>query len=75
MESNDLVVVYSYADAMEAEMIKNVLQAEGIRSFISGEEAAANLGLAPFASDVLVPAMDADRARKLIEAHEMHRKK
>jgi hypothetical protein len=70
MESTDLISVYSLQDATEAQMIKNFLHAEGIRCFLSGEATAANLGLPVFTVDILVPAIDADRAGKLIECHE-----
>ena len=75
MAPNDLVVVCSLTDAIKAEMIKNMLRAEGIRCFLGGEATAANLGLSAFETDVLVPAIDGDRANKLIEAHESHKRK
>jgi hypothetical protein len=70
MESSDLVTVYTLTDAVRAEMIENSLRDEGIRCFLEGEEAVANLGIAPFEIRVMVPAADADQARKLIELHE-----
>jgi hypothetical protein len=70
METNDLIRVYTLTNATHAEIIKNFLQEEGIRCFLDGEESAANLGLSAFEINVMVPAGDADRARKLIESHE-----
>jgi hypothetical protein len=72
MESTDLVVVASVPDLTTAELIKNMLNAEGIRVFLGGEESSGNLGIAAFETDVLVPAIDSDRARKLIAEHEGH---
>ena len=70
MEPSDLISVYSLRDVTKAEMIKNMLHVEGIRCFLNGVSTAANLGLPIFSVDILVPAIDADRAGKLIEAHE-----
>jgi hypothetical protein len=70
MESSDLICVYSLTDVSKAEMIKNLLRTEGVRCFLAGEATAANLGLAVFRIDVMVPALDGDRASKLIESHE-----
>lgn len=67
MEASELIVVYTAKDPNEAEIIHNALQAEGIASFIEGEHQAGLSGI--FDVKVLVPAIDADRARKLIETH------
>jgi hypothetical protein len=75
MEYSDLVSVYTLTDPKRAEIIKNFLEGEGIRCFLGGEEAAADLGLAAFEISVNVRAGDADRARKLIEKHEPPKKK
>jgi hypothetical protein len=72
VNTSDLVNVYSLTDATKAEIIKGFLHGEGIRCFLGGEQAAANLGIPAFEVDVMVPAGDADRARKLIERHEKH---
>jgi hypothetical protein len=72
MESSDLVVVATVPDMTTGELIKNMLRAEGIRCFLGGEESTGNLGIPAFSTDVLVPALDSDRARKLIAEHERH---
>jgi hypothetical protein len=69
VETSDLIRVYTLTNATQAEIIKTFLQEEGIRCFLDGEEAA-SLGLSAFEINVMVPAGDADRARKLIESHE-----
>ena len=71
MEINDPVCVYTLNDGIKAEVIKNYLHAQGIRCFLDGENAG-DLGLNAFAIRVMVPAIDADRARKLLERHEPH---
>lgn len=70
MHARDLVAVYSLADANKAEVIKNALEAEGIRCFLDGAKTAGQMGIAAFEVRLLVPAEHADRARKLIESHE-----
>jgi hypothetical protein len=70
MELTDLVTVYTVADPVQAEIIKNALNAEGIRCFLDGLHQAGETGLLAFDIKVQVPAGDADRARKLLEAHE-----
>jgi hypothetical protein len=69
MDCNDLVNVYTVVEPVEAEIIKNFLRAEGIRCFVDGEHQAGIQGIAAFEIGILVPAADADRARKLIQKH------
>jgi hypothetical protein len=73
MEIDDLETVYTLTDANQAEVVKNFLQSEGVRCFLDGEQAG-SLGLSAFTIRVQVRAGDADRARKLIESHEHHKK-
>jgi Putative prokaryotic signal transducing protein len=70
MEMQDLVPVYSAADPITAEIIKNMLDAEGIRCFIDGENQAQLTGLTTMEIKILVEPERADEARKLIEEHE-----
>jgi hypothetical protein len=74
MDPVDLVPVYTVSTPVAAEIIKNFLHGEGIRAFIENEDQAAFQGLTAFEIKILVPALDADRARKLIEQHEPHKK-
>ena len=72
METSTLVSVQTLTNAIKAELIKNMLEEEGIRCFLDGEEASANLGLAVFEINVMVPTADEERARILIDEHEHH---
>lgn len=68
METNDLVTVYTLNDPNKAEIIKHALMAEGIACELEGESQAGFTGL--FEIEVVVKAIDADRARKIIESHD-----
>jgi hypothetical protein len=70
----DLVSVYTVSTPPAAEIIKNFLRGEGIRSFIENEDQAALPGLTSMEIRILVPAEHAGRARKLLEQHEAGRK-
>jgi hypothetical protein len=71
MDIHDPVCVYTLSDPVRADLIKNYLQSEGIRSVLEGHDQG---GLFPgfIAVDikVLVGAGDADRAARLIKEHE-----
>jgi hypothetical protein len=71
MDRNDaLVAVYTVANPVKAEIIKNALAEEGIRCFIEGENQAGEAGLIGIAIRLFVPADVAERAAKFIEQHE-----
>jgi hypothetical protein len=70
MECSDLVTVYTVANPLEAEVIKNALNAEGIRCFVAGGHQAGEVGLTAFEIDIQVAAEDSDRATKFIRSHE-----
>jgi hypothetical protein len=67
VEADDLVTVYTAANNVEAEIIKNALKREGIKAFVEGSYQAGEAGLVGIPVTVQVPAEDADRARKYIE--------
>ena len=67
---SELVPVYSAANPVEANVVKNALEAEGIRCFLDGAEQAAEVGLSAFAIKLLVPTEDVEKARLFISAHE-----
>jgi hypothetical protein len=73
MDIKDPVRVYSAGDAFEAEIVKNALEAEGIRCFLEGENQAALPGNPALGVHVWAEAGKADQARQIIEAHEAHR--
>lgn len=62
-----MVEVYTLNDAALAEIIKNMLEAEGIPTHIDNRSQAGFTGILTAA--IMVRAMDADRAQKLIESH------
>jgi hypothetical protein len=70
MDTNDLVAVYTVANPVKAEIIKNALAEEGIHCFIEGENQAGEAGLIGIAIRLLVPAGEAKQAAKFIEQHE-----
>jgi hypothetical protein len=74
MDPKELVPVYTVSAPAAAEIIKNFLHAEGIRSFIENEDQAGLEGLSGNAIRILVPAERADEARKLIRQHELNKK-
>jgi hypothetical protein len=65
--SDDLVVVRVVSDPYLAEMIKNQLNAEGIRCFVGGGNQGGFVGLSATEIQILVRAVDADRAAKVLE--------
>ena len=68
MESDEPVTVYTVNNPYEAEVVKTVLQGEGIFCQLDGEGQA---GLSDILEiGVLVRARDADRARKIIRQNE-----
>jgi hypothetical protein len=70
MESQEPIVVYTVTDPNVAELIRNALHEEGIVCEISGESQAGLAGVLEI--DILTRAIDADRARKIIEELEAH---
>jgi hypothetical protein len=67
-DTREPVPVYTVKNANQAEIIKNFLKGEGIACSIEGEGQIGLAGILDMA--ILVPAEDADRARKLIMEHE-----
>jgi hypothetical protein len=70
MASDDLVVVYTVANPVKAEIIKTALEGEGIRCFIEDENQAGGAGLIGLPIRLFVPANQAERAARFIEEHE-----
>ncbi len=68
MNADELVTVYSDKDVTRAEIVKNFLEADGIRAFLAGVNQGALSGIV----DVLVQvaAADAERAEEVIDFHE-----
>jgi hypothetical protein len=70
MDYNELVTVYTVSNPVEAEIIKNALQGEGIRCFIEGANQAAESGLMGIEIKLQVPAHDVDKAVRFLKKHE-----
>ena len=69
MDSTETVEVYSTFRPAEADIIANMLQAEGIDARAAGEAQGSFTGATPEVT-VMVHAADADRARQLILDHQ-----
>src|SRR5262245_18523764 len=65
--NNDLLKVYTTRTAPEAEMVRNLLESEGIPAQAAGEMQGGFAGVLEI--PVFVQAADADRALTLLEAH------
>jgi hypothetical protein len=70
MSMQDLVTIYTVSNAIEAEIIKNALEDEGIHCEIEGGHQAGEAGLIGIEIKLQVPSADADRAEKFIRRHE-----
>jgi hypothetical protein len=68
VDPDELVTIYTAREPTLAELIRNELEAEGIRCEVSGENQGGLAGVLNV--DVLVRACDADRARLFIKEHE-----
>ncbi len=70
VKEKDLVTVFTLDNPVKAEIIKNALQADGIRCFLDGANQAAEAGLMALQIQVQVSAENVSRATKIIESHE-----
>jgi hypothetical protein len=69
MDTSEPVEVYSTFNPAEAEIIKNMLEAEGIEAEVGGETQGGFPGATPEVT-IMVRGGDAGEARKLIRAHQ-----
>lgn len=72
MDHSEPVDVYQAINAVEAEIVRGMLDAEGLRAEVAGNIQGGFTGAIPEIS-VMVAAVDADRARALIQAHQASR--
>jgi hypothetical protein len=70
MDSQNLVTVYLAPDSIKADLIKNMLEEEGIRAITESQVPALFEGSLMVDVKVLVEESQAEAARKLIEVHE-----
>jgi hypothetical protein len=69
MDHSEPVDVYEAMNPAEAEIIRGMLEAEGVRAEVAGNMQGGFTGTLPEVA-VMVPAVDAERARDLIRAHQ-----
>jgi hypothetical protein len=67
------VVVYTTTNLAEAEILKNVLEGEGIRCDLDGENQGGFAGVVDVR--ILVRAWDEERARQVLASHGHHRER
>jgi nucleotide-binding universal stress UspA family protein len=67
LNADDLATVYSVANAVEAEIVKNALANEGIRCTLESPQQGGIAGMMMFPIKIQVRAADADRAAKLLK--------
>jgi hypothetical protein len=70
MDLHEAVVVHTVTNPVEANLIKNLLQTEGIRCALPGLEQGFSADFSPFEIRIMVEAASADRARRLISSHQ-----
>ena len=70
MDVNEPVVVYTTNNLAEAEILKNVLEAEGINCDLDGENQGGFAGV--IGVRILVRAWDVERARQALASHPHH---
>ena len=69
MAEQELVTVYTVSNTVNADILRNFLESEGIRCFLEGAEQAGEVGLSGIEVKLQVAADDAERARELITSH------
>ena len=70
MDANEPVVVYTTNNLAEAEILKNVLEGEGIKCELGGENQGSFAGV--IGVRILVRAWDEERARQALASHAHH---
>jgi hypothetical protein len=73
MDMHEPTEVYTVSEPFQAELIKDALQAAGIRCFLDARNQGGFAGMNMEPIRIIVQAIDADRARKLIESHQSTR--
>jgi Putative prokaryotic signal transducing protein len=72
VDFNEPHCIFTTSDPIKADLIKNMLNAEGIKCALEGHDQSFGPGFMPIEIKVLVESSHEDQARKLIEAHEHH---
>ena len=68
MDANETVAVYTTNFQLQADILKNALEQEGIKCQVDSEGQGGLVGLTQIR--LLVHAADAERARQILEEHE-----
>jgi len=71
MDTNQTVVIYTTTNPVEAQVLRNTLEEEGIRCQLDSENQAGWVGLENIR--LLVHAGDVEKAKELVLAHDEHR--
>ncbi len=72
MDFHEPEVVFTTSDPIKADLIKNMLEGEGIKCALEGHDQSFGPGFMPIEIKVLVEAGHADQAGRLIAQHEHH---
>jgi hypothetical protein len=72
MGNDELVTIKTVSNPVEAEIIRNALNAEGIACMIGNENQAAFVGVGALEIEIMTRAEDSDRARKILQKEERH---
>jgi Putative prokaryotic signal transducing protein len=72
VDVNEPVVVYTTNNLAEAEILKNMLEGEGIKCELDGENQGSFAGVIDVR--ILVRAWDEERARQALASHGHHRR-
>lgn len=70
MDEHEPVAIYTTTNANEAEFLKSLLDGQGIKSELDGENQGSWSGVLPVR--ILVTAHDEQRARQVLADHEFH---
>ena len=70
MNANEPVVIHTTNNLAEAEILKNVLEGEGVKCELDGENQGSFAGV--LAVRLLVRAWDEERARQVLASHAHH---
>lgn len=70
MDANEPVVVFTTNNSAEAEILRNALEAEGIKCELDGENQGSFVGA--LGVNIMVRARDAEHARQVLLSHAQH---
>jgi hypothetical protein len=74
MTDRELVTVYTAGESIQANIVRNALEAEGIPAYIEGGRQAAFDGLSGIEIKIQVAEEDVERATEFLERHDRQRR-